>query len=51
MSRKVDTEQTKPICGNCICCICTYQGCECSLTDNRIDYDQPGCIDFIPESE
>ena len=50
MARK-ETDETQKICGNCFCCICTNEGCECSLTDNPVDYNQPGCIDHIPESD
>ncbi|MCI1778800.1 MAG: hypothetical protein LKI53_02455 [Bacteroidales bacterium] len=41
-------EQPQPICGNCISCYQTYQGSFCNLTDNAVDYYQPGCIDHIP---
>lgn len=45
----MDDEQKK--CGNCALCVHTYLGSECSLTDNRVDNDQDGCIDHIPEEE
>lgn len=28
---------------------CTHLGCECSLTDNPVEYEQDGCIDHIAE--
>lgn len=36
-------------CGNCVLCLHTYLGCECSLTDNAVDFEQDGCIDYIAE--
>lgn len=44
------TKEPKPRnCGNCLLCIHTYMGSECSLTDNAVDDAQDGCIDYIPE--
>lgn len=40
-------EQQK--CGNCALCLHTYLGGECQLTDNTVDYEQDGCIDYISE--
>lgn len=34
-------------CGDCALCVHTYRGCECSLTDNTVDYNQEACIDYI----
>lgn len=48
-NKKNADEDYQPICGNCICCICTNLGYECSLTDNPVEYTQPGCIDHIPD--
>lgn len=31
-------DDKKKICGNCLLCLHTYLGCECSLTDNPVDY-------------
>lgn len=38
-------------CGNCLLCVHTYVGGECSLTDNSVDYAQDGCLDYIPEDD
>ena len=44
------TKEPKPRnCGNCLLCIHTYMGSECSLTDNAVDDAQDGCIDYTPE--
>ena len=44
------TKEPKPRnCGNCLLCIHTYMGSECSLTDNAVDDAQDGYIDYIPE--
>lgn len=34
-------------CGDCVLCLHTYLGGECSITDNSVEYTQPACIDFI----
>lgn len=45
-----ETEQEEERkCGNCALCLHTYLGGECSLTDNAVDYEQDGCIDYIAE--
>lgn len=43
-----ETERQKK-CGNCALCLHTYLGGECRLTDNPVDYEQDGCIDYITE--
>lgn len=45
----MDNDNNK--CGNCLLCVHTYVGGECSLTDNFVDYAQDGCIDYIPEDD
>lgn len=42
-------ETGKQKCGNCALCLHTYLGGECQLTDNTVDYEQDGCIDYISE--
>lgn len=46
----MDEEKTNK-CGDCLLCIRTYLGCECSLTDNAVEYGQDACIDFITEED
>lgn len=46
-----DDNTERPICGNCVLCICTNQGCECQLTDNEVDYNQEACVDYIDGDE
>lgn len=43
----MDEPQKK--CGNCALCIHTHLGGECQLTDNPVEYEQDGCIDYIAE--
>ena len=38
-------------CGNCLLCIATNMGCECSLTDNNVEPDSPACIDYINDEQ
>ena len=44
-------ESTKKICGHCIECMQTCEGCYCNLTDLCIEYEQEACIDYIQEEE
>lgn len=44
-----EPETGKQKCGNCALCLHTYLGGECQLTDNTVDYEQDGCIDYISE--
>ena len=37
-------------CGDCALCIHSYQGCECSLNDKRVEYNQTACEDYIDEN-
>lgn len=45
---EVDDDKQKK-CGNCVLCIHTHLGGECQLTDNQVEYEQDGCIDYISE--
>lgn len=49
LQAKPEAESKTKNCGNCLLCIHTYMGSECSLTDNAVDDAQDGCIDYIPE--
>lgn len=49
LQAKPEAESKTKKCGNCLLCIHTYMGSECSLTDNAVDDAQDGCIDYIPE--
>ena len=44
-------DDKKKICGNCLLCLHTYLGCECSLIDNPVDYKQEACIDYISDED
>lgn len=44
-----EKEEQPRNCGNCSLCVHTYLGCECGLTDNAVEDNQPGCIDYIAE--
>ena len=37
-------------CGGCALCIHSYQGCECSLNDKRVEY-QTACEDYISDED
>lgn len=41
----------KATCANCVMCIRTYLGCECSLTDLPVEDTDEACNDFYPNSE
>ena len=43
------SDDKKEKCGNCLLCVHTYLGCECSLSDNPVEYEQDSCIDYIAE--
>lgn len=45
-----EADEVQKKCGNCLLCLHTDLGCECSLTDNQVDYEQDGCIDHIAEN-
>lgn len=49
LQAKPEAESKTKNCGNCLLCIHTNLGSECSLTDNAVDDAQDGCIDYIPE--
>lgn len=45
----MQSDDKKEMCGNCLLCVHTYLGCECNLSDNPVEYEQDGCIDYIAE--
>lgn len=49
LQAKPETGNKTKNCGNCLLCVHTNLGSECSLTDNAVDVSQDGCIDYIPE--
>lgn len=46
--RFMDDDKTKK-CGNCALCVHTYLGSECGITDNKVEDETPGCIDWLAE--
>ena len=44
-------EEVNKICENCLLCLHTYLGCECSITYNPVEYGQEACIDYIPDED
>lgn len=49
MITPLSPEALPRICGSCALCIHTNRGCECSLTDNDVEYQQVACIDYLTE--
>lgn len=50
-NKKNMEEKENKTCANCLLCIYTHLGGECSLTNNLVDYEQESCIDYLPEEE
>lgn len=43
--------QEDKICGGCLLYVQTYLGGECRLTDNKVEYNQPACIDHVADED